>query len=158
MSNMESEYIKPKVVVGIDPGISTGFAVWDSEKREFTVLKTLDFWKVIDRLKLLHFNHGKELLVVIEDPNGNKPVFMKKGVKSNAMAIRVGQNVGSNKREASLLIEYCRNKGINVKPVIPGKKATGKGKITKEYFNKISGYTGSTSQHGRDAAMMILGM
>lgn len=150
----------PKIFVGIDPGISTGFAVYTKKPQmQFLELATLDFWKTIDRLKNLHLNHGQNLTVVIEDPNGNKPVFMKAGVKSNAMAVRVGQNVGSNKREASLLIEYCQNKGINVIPVVPKKKASGAtGKITQEYFQKITGHTKRCSQHARDAGMLIWGM
>jgi hypothetical protein len=146
-----------KIAIGIDPGVSTGFAVWDIRAKKFSLICTLDFWSTIDKIKEYHSHYGDNLLVVIENPNGNKPVFFKKGVKSNAMAIRVGQNVGSNKREASLLIEYCNINGISVKEVVPKGSKNKKGKVTKEYFAKISGYTERTSQHGRDAGMLVVG-
>jgi hypothetical protein len=32
-----------------------------------------------------------------------------------------------------------------------------KTKINKDYFQKLTGYKGNTSEHGRDAAMLVFG-
>ena len=136
---------KPRFYISIDPGVSTGMAVWDTHLKEFTDIWTTDFWGCIAFIeKFIPDNVSCE--VVIENPNGNKPVFFKKGVKSQAMARKVGQNIGSNKREASLLIEYMERYKIRYTAIVPKKKSTGSGKITQEYFRKLSGWTKRTNQ------------
>lgn len=149
---------KPRFYIAIDPGVSTGMAVWDSYLKQIVDIWTTDFWGCIDYIEDFREKHNMfDIKVVIENPNGNKPVFFKKGVNSQAMARKVGQDVGSNKREASLLIEYFERKHIAYTAIVPKKKSTGSGKITQEYFKKLSGWTKRTNQHERDAAMMILG-
>ncbi len=149
---------KPHLYIAIDPGVSTGMASWDSCERKFNNIWTTDFWGCIEYLESLRVEMPfLEFEVVIENPNGNKPVFFKPGVKSQAMARKVGQNIGSNKREASLLIEYLTREGFTYTAIVPKKKSTGSGKITQEYFRKLSGWTKRTNQHERDAGLMILG-
>ena len=37
--------MKPKIIIGIDPGIHTGVAVWDKTAKVFTSLGTHGFWQ-----------------------------------------------------------------------------------------------------------------
>ena len=143
------------ILIGIDPGVKTGFAV--TKDKKIIEILTLDFWKTIERINYYH-QLGDRVKIYIENPNGNKPVFVKAGANSSQSYVKIGQNVGSNKREASLLIEYCKINNIEVVPVIPKKKAISSGKIKEGYFKKITGYDKRCSQHGRDALMLIFGL
>ncbi len=140
------------LLIGIDPGVHTGFASWDTDKKEFTVLKTLTFWKTIKAFEAIDLETPKELIhVYIEDPGGNKPTFGRSRM-SKAILDRKSQNVGSNKAEARLLIEYLKMNGYNYTAVVPTAS-----KLKAEGFEKMTKITTRTSQHVRDAAFMVYG-
>ncbi len=143
------------VLIGIDPGVNTGVAV--KHKAGNLLLKTTTFWGAIEGICKTKEVCDKslsesKLLVVIEDPNLNRPTFAKKGV--SAVEIKkfgkVSQNVGMNKMMAKLLIEYCELNKIPVQTVRP-KTA----KWTAEALKAYTGYVGKSSQHARDAAKLI---
>jgi len=138
-----------KVVhVGIDPGVNVGFAL--SYAGKLLQLSTLSFWEVVAELEALA--EGAQLHVYIENPNANKPTFHKAAAESQKAREKISQNVGSNKRDAQLLIEKVERLGVTVLPVRPINK-----KLSADLFRKVSGWEGSCSQHARDAAMLILG-
>jgi hypothetical protein len=140
------------IYIGIDPGIHTGVAVWDSKQRIIREIKTMNFW---DTIALINNYRIHTPTVVIEDPSGNKPVFVKDLVGQHKALTKKAQNVGSNKREATLLIEYCEREGFRVLPVVPVKKRGAK--VSADHFKKLTGYVKSTSQHARDAALLVYG-
>lgn len=135
-------------LIGIDPGVSTGFAI--AKDGKIINVKTVDFW---DCIKLLRDMQNMGIVVYVENPNANKPVFFKRGANNAAMMQRVAQNVGSNKRDAQLIIQFCERYKIDVRP----QKPLGTKSIDANYFELLTGYKERTSQHGRDAAMLIAG-
>ena len=138
------------IYVGIDPGVDTGFATYNTETKEHAI-STLTFWKTIYAINAIQ-SLG-DLTVVVENPNLNKPVFFR-GL--NAMKnLRVAQNVGANKRDAQLLIDYCKDRKIPLIEVRPSKNTYTK--LSVEQFEEIFGITDRTSQHARDAMMLIFG-
>ena len=138
------------IYVGIDPGVETGFATYNTETKEHA-LSTLTFWSAIYAINVIQ-SLG-DLTVVIENPNLNKPVFFR-GL--NAMKnLRVAQNVGANKRDAQLLIDYCKDRKIPLIEVRPS--ANTYSKLSAEQFEKITGIKDRTSSHSRDAYMLIFG-
>lgn len=140
--------------IGLDPGQSTGVAIWDSSKKEFLTIRTCDFWDAISVLMDAKDRHI-DLMVTLENPDANKPVFRGKfaaHVDNNRKMDKIAQNIGSNKRDGQLLAEFCANAEIPVVLVTPTK-----GKYTRETFEKLTKYTKPTSQHGRDAAMLVWG-
>ena len=147
--------------IGLDPGKSTGYAVWDSEKKEFLTIETLTFWKAVSEVESLNNYRmietgGKEWVsVVIEDPAQNKPTFFRPGTTQRQMQ-KISQNVGANKEHGRLLIERFESLGLQVKRVRPSNKT--QTKLTAATFKRITGYSGRTSEHGRDAAMLVFGM
>ena len=144
---------------GVDPGIKTGYAEWDAVKQQFTEVKTANFWTVYNEaeLPLRMFPHDLLTTVyVIENPALNSPVF-DRGVERKDHAQTIARHVGSNQREAQLLIEGIRILGYQVIEVKPKKTSSRKGKITHEDFVRLTRYKGRTSQHARDAAMMVFG-
>ena len=140
-----------RIFIGIDPGVSTGYALWEDDK---LYVDTGTFWSVVGTLEQFGRDarpEGTEIVVVIEDPNLNRPVFPR-GVNP-AMMLKVAQNVGANKRDAQLLIEWAESWELEVRRVRPVSK-----KWDAETFQKITGYNGRTSQHARDAAKLVYGL
>lgn len=136
-----------EVVVGIDPGKSTGFAVYSVDWERLIVLETLDFWGAYDRA--MGFVRTVPTMVIIEVPN-SKHVWHK-GAASERALQRQGANVGSVVREAELLAEGLARENCIVKRVQPRKKVNAKD------FATITGWTNRSNQHERDAAMMCFG-
>ena len=134
--------------IGIDPGVNTGFAVWDSEEKQFVEISTLDFWRAIDRVN--DFWYEEDLTIVIEDPGQHRTTYARHRTQKGQN--RINQNVGAANREATLLIERFRQLGYTVIPVKPVRR-----KLTAGDFKQVTGYTGRTSEHGRDAGMLVFG-
>lgn len=152
------------IFIGIDGGKDTGFAVWNKSTKSLVEVKTLDFWKAINEVD----NYLKlypTLVLIIEDVSQHSAVFKAMGTyrstpgginnKIGAVA-KHGQNIGRVKRETELFIRYFELKKVDVRKIKPGKH-TGS-KIKKDLFKKITGFDKVTSQHGRDAAMLIYGL
>jgi hypothetical protein len=142
-----------RYVIGIDCGVKTGLAVWDRKEKQFAEIETYDFWSAFFRIfgKADH----EETLIFVEDPSKNKPVFIKKGVHGGRQALKIAQNVGGVKRESQLMIDGLKHAGYEVKAVRPKKGSMTK--LKAEAFKQITGYTGRTNEHTRDAAMLVFG-
>lgn len=134
--------------IGIDTGTHTGFAIW--EKGYFTELATLALWDALDRVKKMHDN-GDDITVVFEDARKRK--WIPKSRDLSQMKGRC-QGAGSVKRDASIWEEFCKDNGIPYIAQAPGKGMT---KWSAEAFGSITGCTRKTSDHARDAALLVFG-
>lgn len=149
-----------KVFVGIDPGSHTGFAEWNANRKEFRLIVTLTFWETIRELMAYRdiagfFKQPCLVTVVLEDPNLNKPVWIRPG-QDGRKHIKIAQDVGKNKRDAQLLYEWLKYNTFDVRLIRPSGKGTTKMKA--DQFRKLTGWTDKTNEHERDAAMMVFGM
>ena len=135
--------------IGIDGGSSTGFAVWDAVEQRFEKLLTTTFWEA---LALVETYPASEVVVVVEDPAQNAPLF-DKGVRGARKRERIAQNVGGVKRESTLLADGLERKGFRVRRIRPRTR-----KLDEAQFKRITHYQGRTSQHSRDAAMLVFGL
>ena len=133
------------ICIGIDPGTHTGVAVWDSKEGKFLSLETLPIHRAM--VEVMNLRIGREILVVFEDARQRK--WYGKG-NTNAKL----QGAGSVKRDCSIWEEFCKDYGIPFRAIPPVKGAT---KVSPEYFKLISHYKGRTSEHSRDAAMLVIG-
>ncbi len=140
-----------KTYIGIDPGVLTGFAVVQSEGQKvlFWELYTLAFWECFDKLMFWHSNNKENLHVMIEDPNLNRPTFYRNG-QSVAAINKISQNVGANKRDAQLWIEFMDFYGIKYTAVRPTKT-----KLNACDFAKLYNIHKPCSQHARDAFRLV---
>ena len=134
------------VYIGIDPGTETGFAVWDSTRKALIQCETLKIHKTIREVETHSSLNPGNVIVVFEDARQRKWYGSRSWEKM--------QGAGSVKRDCSIWEDFCTDLGIPFQAVPPGKGMT---KITPEYFFKICGWTGRTSNHARDAAMLVLG-
>lgn len=135
------------ICIGIDPGTHTGVAVWDCRERRFRSLETLWIHDALFYVKRLSEEYRGQIQVVFEDARQRK--WYGKG-NTNAKL----QGAGSVKRDCSIWEDFCKDYGIPFRAIPPVKGAT---KITPEYFKLISHYQGRTSEHSRDAAMLVIG-
>ncbi len=140
---MEKTY---KYAIGIDTGVHTGFAVWDTEDQRLLSCKTMKIDVAMETIREI-WEAGYSILVIVEDAR------LRKFFKGEDMASKQ-QGAGSIKRDAKIWEDYLTRLRIDFKLVNPTSRKT---KITSEYFKKISKFEGRTSEHARDAAMLVLG-
>lgn len=160
-----AQYGEIDVLIGIDPGRKTGLAMYSRKAKLLAELKTLDFWGLYVFLRSLAAQgKARNILFVVEDPNDNKPLFGK-GITINPrlsppelmkrvrMREKMAQNVGSNKREASLILEALERLGLRyyARPPRQG------GKMDAQGFKQLTGWQARTNEHVRDAAMLVFG-
>lgn len=132
--------------IGIDPGVHTGFAVWDSGKRRFLKVETLAIHEALDYVKELH-SSNPSLCVVFEDARQRKWY-------GNCDTHAKQQGAGSIKRECGIWEDFLTDHAISFRAVAPGKGMT---KMSSDYFKTITGWKGRTSNHARDAALLVFG-
>jgi len=131
--------------IGIDPGKNTGIAVWNTEDKKFILIDTLSIHIAIDLVSKL--NSEYKIFVRIEDARKRK-WFGKSGREQL-------QGAGSIKRDCVIWEDFLKDKKIEHELLSPMQKGK---KISKEYFNQLTKYNKNTSQHSRDAAMLVFGL
>ena len=137
------------IYIGIDPGTHTGVAVWDTREGKFLSLETLLIHRAMTFIltwSLKAEETGQEIQVVFEDARQRKWY----GKESNDKL----QGAGSVKRDCSIWEDFCRDYQIPFVAVPPMKGGT---KVSESYFKTLSGWKGRTSNHARDAAMLVIG-
>ncbi|MDD5392411.1 MAG: hypothetical protein PHE17_05265 [Thiothrix sp.] len=151
--DLVSTTMRYPVSIGLDPGEHTGFAVYDRVSRRFSELREISFetavWEITEKYKAA--------IIVIELPN-NKSVWHKPGAGGLAAIQRTAVNVGSVLREAELLkrsLQYFgKRKGCDyeIRTVHP------QGKVDAARFERITGHSGRSNQHCRDAGLLCWGV
>ena len=135
-----------RYAIGIDTGVHTGFALWDIQEQRLITCETMQIDEAMESVMFIFASH-KNIIVIIEDAR------LRKFFKGENMAAKQ-QGAGSIKRDAKIWEDYLTRLRIDFKLVNPTYRRT---KLTDEYFKKISKYEGRTSNHARDAAMLVLG-
>ncbi|MGL5895278.1 MAG: hypothetical protein ACRCZM_11810 [Bacteroidales bacterium] len=135
------------ILIGIDPGVKTGLAVWDKKRKRLVAIETVTITKAIDWVRELITIHGLDNVHVRFEDARKRTWF---GSKSS----EVLQGVGSVKRDSSIWEELLTGLNASWEAVPPKDNMT---KTTKEGFLAITGYSGRTSEHARDAAMLVFG-
>lgn len=142
-------------VVGIDTGVHTGYAEWDCRKKEFVVVKTMMLHQAMFRLheRIDAWRKEKKVFLIrIEDARQRKWIndkYTKDGALRN-----IQQGAGSVKRDARIWEDFLTDAGASFEMVAPKNNTT---KLSAIAFRNLTGYAGQTSEHARDAAMMVFG-
>jgi len=136
-----------RLIAGIDPGVNTGLALWDTQTRKLVDVETTNIIEAMERLRNCKAA-GSLQRIVIEDARLRTGWFGPRAKFSQ-------QGAGSVKRDASIWTEFAEFLGVPLKSVSPKDKGA---KVNAEQFAKLTGWAGRTSEHGRDAAMLIVGM
>lgn len=139
------------LVIGVDPGVKTGLAVWSRDTRAFVGVDTLGVIAAMEKVRSL--KNAMPVRVVFEDARLRK-WFGGRDANQRRYGAGVREGAGSVKRDAKLWQEFCEFHGIEYQAVPPMRGAT---KWSAEKFQSITGWTGRTSSHARDAALLVWG-
>jgi hypothetical protein len=130
-----------KLIAGIDPGVKTGVALWDAEMQRYHELITCG---IIDAMRWVCVY--PVAMIVMEDAR------LRKG--RHIGGVERLQGVGSIKRDCGIWTEFADAEGIPLLGVSPLQKGS---KVDADRFAKLTGWTARTSNHSRDAGMLVWG-
>lgn len=137
------------ILIGIDPGVKTGFAVWDTTRRQLLRVETLT---IIEALAaVLQYRRTESVRIVMEDARLRKWLPRERN-ESEYRGKLMG--AGSIKRDCEIWQEFADFYHIPLTLIPPRKGLT---KWTAEYFARLTGWKGRTSNHARDAALLVWG-
>ena len=140
----------PSAYVGIDTGVKTGYAYWHPSTKQLSV-KTSSLHEAMATITEI-LASGESIFVRVEDARQRTWFGNNAAVKA--------QGAGSVKRDSSawnrflvdMSNQYPNQLGFEM--VAPKHNKT---KLSEQQFAAYTGYKGRTSQHGRDAAMLVYG-
>ena len=137
------------LLIGIDTGVHTGFAVWDTKAQSFREIATLKIHEAL--IKAYEYTKTDRVEVYFEDARKRTWIPREASLRE-----RVGraQGAGSVKRDATIWEDFLNGYGIPMHKVAPKNNVT---KMNEDYFKALTKWTKRTSEHGRDAAMLVFG-
>ena len=128
------------IFIGIDPGVKTGVAVWDSKAKCFLEINTHTITMAMKQVKAIT---GAK--VVFEDARQRKWFGGNANVKQ--------QGAGSIKRDCKIWEDFLKEEGIEFEMIHPIKGGT---KLAPQIFARTAKWKERTSEHARDAAMLVI--
>lgn len=135
------------ICIGIDTGVHTGFAVWHSDTRHLAEVSTMTITQAMERVRMIADIRGKECVrLFIEDARQRKWF-------GNAGREKL-QGAGSVKRDSRIWEDWCKEQGLQCQMIAPKNNRT---KLTASQFKVLTKWTGTTSEHARDAALLVFG-
>ncbi|MGE8684006.1 MAG: hypothetical protein ACN6OV_05910 [Acinetobacter sp.] len=135
-----------KILIGIDTGVNTGFAVAidSGNGGELQKVECVSITQAMTNINELVAEHGKENLKLYIEDARLRTWFT--GGREKA------QGVGSVKRDAQIWESWCKEQDLNYIMIHPKANAT---KTKADVFKKRTGWSGRTNEHARDAAMLV---
>jgi hypothetical protein len=138
---------RPRLAIGIDPGIETGLAIWDRILQKFMMIKTFGIYQAMITVRhnnLLQSINQNDIIIRLEDAR-LRTWFDDAGPEKL-------QGAGSIKRDCSVWEEFIRYHGFPYELVPPKNNKT---KWTSAAFIQATGWLEKTNEHARDAAMLV---
>ena len=136
--------MKHTLYIGIDAGVHTGIAVWDHTDHRLVSVETMTITKAMDVVRGLA--ESADIVVYLEDAR-------KRNWFGCAGREKL-QGAGSVKRDCSIWETFCEEVGIECRKIAPKNNYT---KLTAKQFKVLTNWAGRTSDHSRDAAMLVFG-
>ena len=134
------------ILIGIDTGVKTGFAhSIDGVLQDISTETILSAQERVLDIRNEAAQSDVKLIVCIEDVRKRR--WVDRSIGRERM-----QGVGSVKRDCGIWQEFCERHGLRHILVAPANVDT---KRKAKDFEMITGWTARTSEHGRDAGMMI---
>ena len=135
-----------RIIIGIDPGVSTGYAEYDPVARKLLDVRTLRIDEAMDEVINVKLA-GTLALVLYEDARLRTWL----GAKGREAL----QGAGSIKRDCKIWADFLHSYCIQHRGVKP---QAGASKWDATRFARVTGWPGRTSEHARDAALLVWGM
>ena len=133
-------------LIGIDTGTHTGVAIYETISKRIERLETLPIHKAMALVLATAQENPNDTHVYFEDARLRK-WFGRSGREQL-------QGAGSVKRDCAIWEDYLTDYKIPFTRIAPKNNAT---KLTADYFAKVTGWTARSSEHARDAAMLVFG-
>lgn len=130
------------IYIGIDPGVDTGIAVWDSIAKQFLSIDSMKIHQAMKRV--VDLSTTTKIFVRIEDSRKRKWYGMRSVLKM--------QGAGSIKRDCKIWEDFLTDYNIDFEMIHPIRHGT---KLNAQRFIAFTKYQGRTNEHSRDAAMMV---
>lgn len=144
--------MKNTLYIGIDPGTHTGVAVWNHTTYRLESVETMTITQAMEKVRWSH-----NLLDDDTDIEYEVVVFMEDARKrtwfGNAGRAKL-QGAGSIKRDCAIWETFCEELGVECRKIAPKNNYT---KLTAKQFKALTNWAGRTSDHSRDAAMLVFG-
>lgn len=140
------------IYIGIDPGAQTGYAAWDSAEKRLASVRTLKIHEAMHYI--LEVRRAGMLHSVTFEDARLRTWFGKMDREQAKYGAAVREGVGSVKRDCTIWAEFLADLGIPYKAIKPQAGAT---KWKADVFAQRTGWTGRTSEHARDAALLVYG-
>lgn len=135
-----------KVMIGIDTGVNTGFAmaIDRGDGGELAQVNCLTITQAMARVQEIIEQYGNSNVCLYIEDARLRTWFT--GGREKA------QGVGSIKRDAQIWETWCIENKINYLMIHPKANTT---KVKAATFQKITKWLGRTNEHSRDAAMLV---
>jgi len=137
------------VVIGIDPGVNTGLAVYRDGQLVECHSPAPGIVRAIDLVRELVRLHPGRVLVAFEDSRLIGGIGgARRGSKADTARL---QGAGSVKRDCAIWAEALGLMGVPYRQISPRDKGS---KVDARGFALLTGWDAPTNQHSRDAAMV----
>lgn len=140
------------VVIGIDPGLKTGIAIF--VKGGLEELRTISPWEIPALISRQQEDRGIKR-VIYEDSRLQSHIFSahKPGSRAlgQAQKLKIARNVGQIDGWCCLIAQVCAERGITCHGISPAAKGA---KLDAKRFEGVTGWQGRSNEHERDAAMV----
>ena len=137
-------------LVGLDPGKHTGIAIWNTNTQHFELLDTVPIHKAMETVKEWEYP-VRGIKVFFEDARQRQYLPRERNTSEYRGKL---MGAGSVKRDSVIWQDALTDWGIPFEMVPPRAGAT---KWDADTFARITGYKGRTSNHARDAALLVFG-
>lgn len=141
-----------KYVIGIDPGVNTGFCVWDMQSGRIARIFT-NYIHRAQKTVLEYHQQGELAGVIFED--ARLRVWFGSQVRGGKSDVSRLQGAGSVKRDCTIWEDFLSDYGIKYIARSPKDKGV---KIDAETFKRITGSNARVSEHARDAFALVAGL
>ncbi|WP_067517871.1 hypothetical protein [Endozoicomonas ascidiicola] len=139
------------LIIGIDPDLeASGVAL--VKNGQLVDMETLNFFDLQDFIT----HYKDEAVFAVENVEQNKSLYAHHNGKNQRVRERIGQNVGQVKAVARLIEQFLTRLDAPFVMVTPLKGRFKQAKKDKDYFNRLTGWTGSSNADKRDAALIAL--
>lgn len=144
---MKVNYKDFDYIIGIDPGVNTGIAIWHIREKNFFRIATVIAVIAEQIIIAANTSPACKILVRFEDAR-LRDWFGKSGREKL-------QGAGSIKRDSQRWEEFLTHHKIPFEAVEPKNNRT---KMSALQFNLLTGWNGQTNSHGRDAGALVFGL
>lgn len=137
--------------IGIDTGVHTGLAIWDSQGRRFLSIELLKIHRAMDVVEALAKANPGAVRARVEDARQRKWIPNMGSIRNE---IGRAKGAGSVERDCSIWEDFLADINVPCEMVAPKNNVT---KLRQEAFSNLTGWTQRTNEHERDAAMLVFG-